>query len=144
MKYNNDEKRNIIMQHYLNPNNLDSSLKFQNDFTKYGETCGDVLTIEFKIENEILKKIVFNGKGCSIFMSSTDIFIDLIKNKNLGEIQKYMKWYENLIDGNDLNIEELEKLKELNIFDNIKQFDNRKRCAKMIIEFLKYKLYETK
>ncbi|WP_406615918.1 iron-sulfur cluster assembly scaffold protein [Mycoplasmopsis hyopharyngis] len=136
MQYNQDEKRKIIMNHYLKPENLNKDLNEIDNITRYGETCGDTLNIDLEIKNETIKNISFNGQGCAIFISATDILINLLKNKNISEVKNIIEIYHNLIDGKDLNIEELVKIGELAIYNNIDKSESRKRCAKMASELI--------
>lgn len=137
MLYSNDQKRKIIMDHYLNPRNKNLELNKEINETKYGETCGDILNLECIIVDNKIQKLSFNGEGCSIFIASTDILIELLKDQNLDIARKIISVYENLIDGLPISKNEEEILNELNIFNNISQFDNRKRCAKMASTWIK-------
>lgn len=144
MQYNQDEKRKIIMNHYLKPENLNKNLNEIDNITRYGETCGDTLNIDLEIKNKIIQKISFNGQGCAIFISATDILISLLKNKNINEAKNIIEIYHSLIDGNDLNIQQLEKIRDLCIYSNIDKSESRKRCAKMASELILQQIKDAK
>ena len=57
-------KRSIILEHYQNPKN--KSLLNDNSYEKINmnnESCIDEINLEFKIENNIIKDIHFDGEA---------------------------------------------------------------------------------
>ncbi|VDR42069.1 nitrogen fixation protein nifu [Mycoplasmopsis caviae] len=138
MFYNNDQKRQIIMEHYLNPKHKSSDLK--NKIIKHGESCADYLECELVIENSKIKDIKFNGQGCAFFIASTDLLIELIIDKKISESTYLIGLYEKFILGEELKEDEVKKLETLSIFDNVKSQFNRVNCALMLARAIKEKL----
>ena len=77
----------MILEHYKNPNN--SGILTDADVTSkdYNPSCGDLIEIRIKFDNGKINEIKFQGQGCAISLSSVDILIDLVKNKNIEEIK---------------------------------------------------------
>nr|WP_027120769.1 iron-sulfur cluster assembly scaffold protein [Mycoplasmopsis lipofaciens] len=138
MSYNLEEKRKIIMDHYLKPVNKKENINFQ--FEEFGISCSDHLEYKYKIENNKIVEIIFNGQGCAFFIAATDILCSLIKNKTIDEAIELINCYELFINGKELKNEELKKMGELQIFDNVKQHYNRLNCALMLANSLREKL----
>ena len=84
---NSEIYRETILDHYKNPTNAgvvpDASVISKD----YNPSCGDVIEIQIKVSDNVIEDIKFQGQGCAISQSSTDILIDLVKNKNVQEIK---------------------------------------------------------
>lgn len=125
---NPNTKREIIMKHYSNPQNYGQianvePIKF---FSKY---CVDRFELFIKMVDNHVSEAAFEGQGCAIFLSSTDLMLSLIKNKNIDQIKHIMTNYHNLIYQNEQYNKEI--LGPLIIFDHVNQL-NRLYCAEMI------------
>ena len=130
MDYNDSNiRRELIMKHYSTPH-LKSTLK-RNDIDAYSNHCVDELHIQWEFEGDILKKANWDGQGCAVFQSSSDIFLLLSIGKSKKEIKELAINYENLINNNNEIIDE-SMLKDLMIYKNVKTQLNRLDCANMI------------
>ncbi|WP_027120979.1 iron-sulfur cluster assembly scaffold protein [Mycoplasma leonicaptivi] len=138
MRFNPNQAREIIMNHYLKPQNKTNLLNPQLTF--YSSSCSDKLILDFKWENEILQDIKFDGNGCSIFLASADIFINQIIGKNYLEITNIIQNFEDFLNFNEIEVKEdfdFEKLGELWTFFNVKKHLNRVNCAMLLPSSLK-------
>ena len=120
-------KREIMLDHYTNPNNKekieDSRYK---SFHNTSESCIDDVTVYMLVEDNIIKDVKFDGIGCTICTSSTDIMCDLIMNKTLSEAKEIINEYYKMIDEKSFNENMLE---EANAFDTLSQQANRIKCG---------------
>ena len=120
-------KREIMLDHYTNPNNKekieDSRYK---SFHNASESCIDDVTVYMLVEDNIIKDVKFDGIGCTICTSSTDIMCDLIMNKTLSEAKEIINEYYKMIDEKSFNEDMLE---EANAFDTLSQQANRIKCG---------------
>ncbi len=120
-------RREIILDNYQNPMNKgviedDGYLKINSN----NESCIDNLDFFVKIEDGILKDIRFDGEACAISTSATSIMIRKLIGKNILEVRKILKNYNNMI--NELEYD-ADLLGELNVYDEICKQPNRKNCA---------------
>lgn len=74
------------------------------DFTEHGHnpSCGDDITLELKMNGDILEDISFTGTGCAISQASTTIMIDLFKGKTKQEVLKLIDIYLRMIKEKNL------------------------------------------
>lgn len=119
-------KREIILDNYQNPFHRgisdDSYIKINTN----NESCIDNLDIYFKVENDTIVDVSFEGEACAISTSATSIMLKNIIGKTLTEVKELIKNYKNMIDEKEYD----EKiLKELNCYDTIALQPNRKTCA---------------
>ena len=120
-------KREIILDNYNNPFNKgvpndDSYIMINTS----NESCIDNLDIYFKVENDKIVDVYFNGEACAISTSATSIINRIILNKTKDEIKEIIDNYKNMI--NELSYDK-EVLKDLIVYDDIYLQPNRKTCA---------------
>ena len=120
-------KREIMLDNYQNP--FKKGIPDDNSYIKVNtnnESCIDNLDIYFKIENNIIKDIMFDGEACAISTSATSIMNKLLIGKTKEEIINILNNYENMINEKEYD---KEVLKDLNVYEEIYLQPNRKTCA---------------
>ena len=117
------------MKHYSHP--IHKKELERKDISKYSSQCVDELHIQFEWNGDILKTAKWDGIGCAVFQSSSDIFIGLMIGKTKKMIKNLVDNYENLINQNGKEYNK-ELLGELMIYQNVKAQLNRLNCANMI------------
>lgn len=80
--------RENILDHYKNPHNHGTIKDAEIKLTEHNPLCGDIITINIKVNNKKLKDIKFTGKGCAISRAAASMLTDEIKGKTLKEIKK--------------------------------------------------------
>ena len=120
-------KREIMLDHYSNPNNkMKVSDPRYKSIHNASESCIDDITVYMLVENGIISDVKFDGVGCTICTSSTDIMCDLITGKTLSEAKEIINEYYKMIDEKDFNEDILD---EANAFDTLYQQANRIKCG---------------
>ena len=120
-------KREIILDNYSNPFN--KKVPNSNNYIMINtnnESCIDNLDIYFKVENNKITDVCFDGEACCVSTSATSIINKIILNKTKKEIQDIIDNYKNMIEEKPYN---KDILKELNVYDDIWMQPNRKTCA---------------
>lgn len=95
----------------------------------HNPSCGDEITLQLKIDNDIIKDASFVGVGCAISQASTSMMIDLIKGKSIDEAAKLAETFIGMIKGDIKNEDELEILEDAVAFENISNMPARVKCA---------------
>lgn len=120
-------RREIILDNYQNPINKglveDSSYILKNT---NNDSCIDNIDMMMKVEDNIVKDIVFDGEACAICTSATSIMIKTLIGKTKDEVINIMKNYQNMINEEPYDEKVLE---ELIVYDEIYMQPNRKTCA---------------
>ena len=120
-------KREIIMENYLNPTNR----KRMNDnnyqvVNTRNASCIDNLDIYIKVEDNIIKDITFDGEACAISISSTSIMINNLIGKTLEEALDFIHNFYQMTEGKDYN---QDMMNEALAYNDIYKQGNRKTCA---------------
>lgn len=130
-----DLYRSIIMDHYKNPRNkgLSNDQSYVLCHIK-NPSCGDKIDIQTHIENGIILDVRQDGEGCSICCSSASIMSEVIKGKTVEEAKTILSNYLKMVSNQDYDHEV--DLDELQVFDGIKDFPARVKCASISSEAL--------
>jgi len=128
-----DELQNVynelIMEHSMNSYN---KKKLDNaDYCEVGHNpnCGDEITLELKMDGNIIKDMAFSGHGCAISQASTSIMIDTLKGKTIEEAKEIIKTFIGMIDRKVTDEKELKKLEDAVAFKDISHMPARVKCA---------------
>ena len=119
----------LIMEHSMNSYN---NKKLENaDFSEVGHNpnCGDEITLQIKLNNNVIEDMAFSGHGCAISQSSTSIMIDTLKGKTIDEAKEIIKTFIGMIKREVKDEEELKKLEDAIAFRNISNMPARVKCA---------------
>jgi len=119
----------LIMEHSMNSYN---KKKLENaDYCEMGHNpnCGDEITLELKLDGNIIKDMAFTGHGCAISQASTSIMIDTLKGKTIGEAKEIVKTFIEMIKKENNDEEELRKLEDAIAFRNVANMPARVKCA---------------
>ena len=125
----NDLYNDLIMEHSMNSYN---KKKLENaDYCEVGHNpnCGDEITLELKLNGDIIEDMAFSGHGCAISQASTSIMIDVLKGKTIKEAKEIIKTFIDMIKRETKSEEELEKLEEAIAFRNVANMPARVKCA---------------
>ena len=101
------------------------------DFCEIGHNpnCGDEITLEVKMNGNIIEDMAFSGHGCAISQASTSIMIDTLKGKTIEEAKEIIKTFISMIKREDVKEEDLEKLEDAIAFKNVANMPARVKCA---------------
>ena len=124
----NDLYRQVIMEHYKSPRN--KGLKQEDGYVNLrlkNPSCGDDVTIQAKIENDLITGIRHEGTGCSICCSSASVMSEVLKGKTVKEAEAIINDYYNLIKGEEVLDED--SLDEAIAYRGVANFPARVKCA---------------
>ncbi len=88
--------------------------------------CGDSITLQINIKDNLISDIKWDGKGCTICTACTSVLTQLIKEKDID----YVK-----------NLQKQTILSELGLEHLIQQSPIRIKCALLSLKVLKLGLY---
>ena len=119
--------RQIIMDHYSNPQNKHQPPKEGYEKVHmHSDNCIDDLDIFLLVDNDKIIDACFDGTACTISTSSTDIMCELLKDKNINDGRYIIEQYQHMIheEPYDDNV-----LEEAIVFVNTSKQAARIRCA---------------
>ncbi|MGL5732643.1 MAG: iron-sulfur cluster assembly scaffold protein [Metamycoplasmataceae bacterium] len=129
--YSNDQKREIVMDYYLNPRRkkpADFPIDNLKTYYHHSNNCVDEITLIDIDENDY----AFQAAGCAVFLASSEIFLEEAAKNNFKNVQELSSAFGKLINQEDMNDNEKDLIGKLTIFSNVKKHLNRVECALMI------------
>ena len=122
-----DMMRAIIMDHYSNPLHKHQP---SNDgyitIHMHSDNCIDDIDVYLLVENNVIKDACFDGIGCTIATSSTDIMCELLIGKTSEEASYIIEQYNHMIHEEEFDEDVLD---EAIVFVNTSKQAARIRCA---------------
>lgn len=81
----------FLLDHFKNPRNYGTIDNPDISHEEGNPSCGDVIRIDLKVNNNVITDVRFSGKGCTISQAAASILTEMIKNKSLDEVKKLTK-----------------------------------------------------
>ena len=122
----------VILDHNRNPRNYKIIEPCDCQSHAYNPLCGDDVTVYLKMQGRKIEDVGFQGKGCAISKSSASMMTAKIKHKSVDEILALKNQFVLLVTGEVVPDERDELLGNLKIFEGVKQFPLRVKCATMV------------
>lgn len=120
--------KDTILYHGKNTDNKREVSPFDVKKRGVNHSCGDEITISIRVRDGIIEDIAFLGDGCMISMASTSIMIDIVKGKKVEEAKKFIDIFIRMIK-REASDDEIQKLGEGLVFQNIQNMPARVKCA---------------
>ncbi|PIR24909.1 MAG: SUF system NifU family Fe-S cluster assembly protein [Deltaproteobacteria bacterium CG_4_10_14_0_2_um_filter_43_8] len=123
----------ILLEHNKQPRNF-HEIKEANAYSHgVNPLCGDDYQLFLKINDKnIIEDLGFTGNGCAISKSSASLMSTVIKGKTLEEAEKLKDCFHELLTQEEVSQKTLDTLGKLKIFQGVKQFPVRVKCATLI------------
>ena len=101
------------------------------DYCELGHNpnCGDEISIELKLDGDVIEDMAFTGHGCAISQASTSIMIDTLRGKTIEQAKEIIETFIEMIKREITDEKELEKLEDAIAFRNIANMPARVKCA---------------
>lgn len=101
------------------------------DYKELGHnpSCGDEITLQIKMDGDILEDLSYTGVGCAISQASTSIMIDTVRGKSKEEAVELADTFIGMIKGVSLTEEEEDALEDAMAFEGISKLPARVKCA---------------
>ena len=119
----------LIMEHSMNSYNKKKLEKADYCQLGHNPNCGDEISLEIKLNGDLIEDMAFTGHGCAISQASTSIMIDTLKGKTIKEAKDIVKTFIDMIKRETKSEEDLEKLEDAIAFKNISNMPARVKCA---------------
>jgi len=123
-----DLYQDVILDHGRRPRNfrtMDQALKAEG----HNPLCGDRLTVYARVEQGVVADVSFVGQGCAISTASASMMTGAVKGKTVEEAMAlHARFHETLAGGADSRSAG-EGLGKLAVFEGVREFPSRVKCA---------------
>ncbi len=120
----------VILDHNSRPRNFKEIQSPTQYSHGYNPLCGDDYHIYLQTDaNGIVQDIGFQGSGCAISKSSASMMTTFAKGKSVQEIAGIKDSFLHMLTRDKISDEERSKIGRLTIFEGVKEFPVRVKCA---------------
>ena len=128
-----DLYQEVILDHNRRPRNfhkLDGATAYSHGVNPL---CGDDYELYLLVdEGGIIRKASFLGQGCAISKSSASMMTTLIEGKTLKEAAELKDNFIRLLTSSETSEDMRSKAGRLKLFEGVRQFPVRVKCATLI------------
>ena len=124
-----DVYNDLIMEHSMNSYNKKKLEGANYSEIGHNPNCGDEITLEIKLNNNVIEDMAFSGHGCAISQASTSIMIDTLRGKTIEEAKEIIKIFIEMIKRETTDEEQLKKLEDAIAFKNVSNMPARVKCV---------------
>ena len=135
-----DLYQQIIIDHSRKPRNFGPMEDANAKAEGFNPLCGDRLTVELKLENDLVKDARFIGTGCAISVASASLLTDALKGKSREQAEKIFAGYHELLTQENAQPQDLGKLA---VFSGVREYPARVKCAALALHTLRAALEQT-
>ncbi len=118
----------IILDHNRRPRNFGVPDQSNRTAKGHNPLCGDIVTVYLLLEENVVKDIQFEGKGCAISIASASIMTELIIGKTEAEALELFQSFHDFVTGDDA-FELADELEELKALSGVRDYPMRVKCA---------------
>ena len=83
-----DMYREEILELYKSPSNFGTLKNKSHEHTSHNSVCGDEITVQILVKNNIIKDIKFSGSGCVISVVASSLLTNKIKGMKVSDVKK--------------------------------------------------------
>ena len=91
-------------------------------------SCGDDITLQLKLDGNVITEGAFTGSGCAISQASADLMLELVTGKTKEEALRLADLFSRMIRS-EASREEIEELEEAGALESISHMPARVKCA---------------
>lgn len=125
--------QDVILDHNKTPRNYKELEKPTQYSHGVNPLCGDDYHLYMKVDPQgKIEDIGFQGSGCAISKSSASLMTSFVKGKPVEEAEKIKKSFLELLTKDSISPEAKTNVGRLVLFEGVKEFPVRVKCATLI------------
>lgn len=119
----------VILDHYKRP--LNKALLPNPDIQVHhvNTSCGDEITLNLHLSEDVIKSVTWDGVGCSISQASASVMSDLLQGKRTDEALGLLDEFQAMIQSKGSDLGNEERLLDGVAFAGVSKFPARVKCA---------------
>ena len=121
--------REIVNEHNMHPVHKGKMEAADLVLRGVNPSCGDDITLQLKIDGEVITDAMYEGSGCAISQASVDMMADQIIGKKKDEAIKLAGTFMGMIKGDITDEESIEALDEAAALQDVAHMPARVKCA---------------
>lgn len=126
-----DLYQELILDHGRSPRSHGPLEGSTHDAIGHNPLCGDRITVHVRVEGDRVSDVSFEGQGCAISQASASLLTEAVRGKSLPEVLSLFRKVTALVTGRDedADLETGVELGKLAVFEGVRQYPMRVKCA---------------
>jgi nitrogen fixation NifU-like protein len=120
-----------ILDHNRNPRNFRVISECSHSSHGKNPLCGDDYFVFVTVADGCIKDISFYGQGCAISKSSGSLMTECIKGKTIEAVVQFKDLFIKLVS-QEMTDAEKKSLGKLKVFEGVKEYPVRVKCAALV------------
>ena len=120
----------MILEHNKKPRNFKELSPCTHHSHGKNPLCGDDYYVYLSVSDDTIDDIAFKGDGCAISKASGSMMTQALKGKSLKEALDLKELFLDCVTKDDFKKQDL--MGKLKIFEGVKQFPVRVKCAALV------------
>jgi nitrogen fixation NifU-like protein len=121
--------QSVILDHNNKPRNFGALATANRHAEGHNPLCGDDVTVHLTVEDETVKEVRFEGRGCAISTASASLMTEAIKGKSTQEVMALFDDFHELVTTPPKEEVDAQGLGKLSVFSGVREFPMRVKCA---------------
>ena len=121
--------REIILDHYKNPQHRGLPENFDAEVHHVNPTCGDEVTLRVRVADGVVSDVSYDGAGCSISQASASVLTDLVVGKPVADAVAVQEEFLRLMQSKGTLEPDEEVLEDAVAFAGVSKYPSRVKCA---------------
>ena len=120
--------QDVILDHHKKPRNF-RKLDGASHIEGHNPLCGDKITVYVQLDGDKIKDLSFQGSGCAISTASASMMTESLKGKSRDAAETIFQEFHKLLTSSDGEAADGEHLGKLQVFQGVREFPLRVKCA---------------
>ena len=116
------------MDHYQSPRNRGTIDAGAVTVDLNNPTCGDRISLQMRVEDDIIKEAKFLGEGCSISLASASMMTEAVKGLRVDEAVELSHTFSQMMQGEAIDFDVF-PLEDIEALQGVANFPARIKCA---------------
>lgn len=126
-----DLYQQTILDHNRNPRNFRAVPGANRTAEGNNPLCGDRITLQVRVEDDVIKDIAFQGTGCAISKAAASLMTTAVQGKTTAEAEALFRAFHDMLAGGAEAPADPKTLGKLAAFAGVRAFPARVKCANL-------------
>ncbi len=119
----------LILDHSKRPRNRAPVQGATSTAEGYNPLCGDKITLQLRIDNDVIQDAGFQGSGCAISTASASLMTETLKGRTRAEAERLFERFHEMLTGTAPMDAVQPDLGKLAVFSGVREYPVRVKCA---------------
>jgi nitrogen fixation NifU-like protein len=119
----------VILDHYKHPEHKGLSEEKDVQVHHVNSSCGDEITLNLTMREDLIENISWDGIGCAISMASVSMMSSLVSGKSLSEASLILSSFLALMQSKGTQAGDENLLEDAVVFAGVSKYPLRIKCA---------------